>query len=357
MTQLRTKWPTRLSRYTTALWISLLVGALLAQSGPAQSGPDRPGSDRPGQTQSSGETAAADAMVYQAFPAADSYRRIVRGVDQAARTAIEKQLSFKVHFDELGPHTLFVAFRGRKPVGLLYLRHEEAEWGLAEISWALTLDLRVVSFQFKRGRSLQQRELESSGFQGQLVGANLGEIEKLLAGERNTAMGQVPNGAEELARMVLRSGAKALLVTDTVWRDEIAKLQDLGMGFDAFPTAERFHRRVMQFELAADGDKQSVSAHVVHATGKGNSQLGAVVRTESKVGEETMVLRWVIDGSHRILDIVPARSWPNDDLRLACSELEGQLLGSLPDADNPLRTMACGLGEVMLRLNPTRDPK
>src|SRR5678816_47948 len=39
-----------------------------------------------------------DAMVFHAFPEATSYRLIVRDVDQAARTAIERELPFKVHF-------------------------------------------------------------------------------------------------------------------------------------------------------------------------------------------------------------------------------------------------------------------
>jgi hypothetical protein len=334
---LRPNSPTQSSRRATAVVFGLLLGLL-----PAQSGSGR---------------ASADAMIYHAFPEADSYRRIVRDVDQKARKEIERQLPFKVHFDELGAHTLFVAFRGRRPVGLLYLRHEEAEWGLTEIAWALTLDLHVLGFQFQRGRSLHMQQLESSGFQKQLVGVNLAELTERIAGPVSIDSQHVPEGAADLARLVMRSGAKALLVTDTVWRDEIVKLQDLGMGYDAFPTAERFHRQKVQFEIDDDDARQNVSVSIVRATGNGDAMLGAVARTESRIGSSPLVLRWVIDRDLRVLRIVPAQSWPSDQLRIACRELEGQPLTTLATGGGPLRPLASGLGEVMLHRNAPRGAK
>ena len=304
-------------------------------------------------SQARGEVLAADAMIFRAFPEADSYRRIVRDVDQQARTAIERDLPFKVHFDELGPHTLFVAFRGRQPVGLLYLRSEEAEWGLTEIAWAVTLDMRVLGFQFLRGRGRHLRGLEGSAFARQLVGCDQPHLVDLLTRQTKADPAIVPMGAEELAKTVLRSGIKALLVTDTVWRDEVAKLQDLAMGFDAFPAAERLHRTVLTFDLDGGDSLKSVIANVVRATGKGDSQLGAVVRTETKIGGDNVALRWVVDDHLRIVRIVPVRSWASDALRLACRELEGHLLVAPPEGGNTLRPVALSLGEVMAHVGAT----
>jgi len=305
-------------------------------------------------SQANGESPTTDSMVFTAFPEADSYRRIVRDVDQQARTTIERALPFKVHFDELGPHTLLVAFRGRQPVGLLYLRSEESEWGLTEIAWALSLDLRVLGFQFLRGRSRHIHELQSSGFAKLLVGRDLTQLVEVLAKEGKRDPNLVPAGAEDLARTMLRSGIKALLVTDTVWRDEIAKMQDLSMGFDVFPGAERFHRKVARFDLTSSDDPSKVSANIVRATGKGNSHLGSVVRTEAMVDGNDVVLRWIVDERFRIVRIVPAQSWANDALRLHCAELEGAPLSSPPAGKNPLSPLARRLGEVLANLNTSK---
>lgn len=333
LTPLRTNASTRRLHGGIALVFGLFGAAL-----PAQAGDDGP---------------PADGIVFHAFPEADSYRRIVRDVDQQARTTIERQLPFKVHFDELGAHTLFVAFRGRQPIGFIYLRSEEAEWGLAEIAWSMTLDLHVLGFQFLRGRGLHQRELESSAFAKQLVGCDRTRLEALLAGKAQ-ADALVPQRAAELAATVLRSGAKALLVTDTVWPEEIAKLQDLGRGFDSFPSAERFLRKVVQLDLQVGDAKQTVAANIVRAIGKGNTPLGAVVRSQARIGNGDLLLRWVIDGDLRIMHIVPVRSWASDELRLLCKELEGHRLVDLPAGDNRLLPIARGLGEVLLRLNTTK---
>ena len=297
-----------------------------------------------------------EAMVFHAFPEADSFRRIVHDVDQHARTEVERQLPFKLHFNELGPHTLFVAFRGSKPVGLVYVRSEEAEWGLAELAWALTLDQRVQGFQFQRARSHQLRELERSPFAKSLVGRDFVRVLELLQDDkRDPAL--VPAGAEALAKTVLRSCAKAVLVTDTVWSDEIARLQDTAMGYDAFPEAERFQRRVGQFDLGIGDTHQSVAVNVIHAFDRTNCRLGSAIRTAAKVNGEPTVLCWVVDRNLRIQRVMPPQSWDNGRLRATCLELGGHLLSSPPLGDNPLAPLAQGLGALVPQLDATRGSR
>ena len=92
----------------------------------------------------------------------------------------------------------------------------------------------------------------------------------------------------------------------------------------------------------------------MRAIGKGNTPLGAVVRSQARIGDDDLLLRWVIDGDLRIMHIVPVRSWASDELRLACKELEGHRLVDPPAGDNQLLPIARGLGEVLLRLNTTK---
>jgi hypothetical protein len=311
-----------------------VLSILLASTLPAQTGSDEP---------------HGEAMVFQAFPEAGSCRRIVRDVDRKARTAIEHQLPFKVHFDELGPHTLFVAFRGRQPIGLLYLRSEEGEWGLTDIAWALSLDLRVLAFRFQRGRSRHLQDLEASAFASNLVGLDFAGVSGLITAPTDADRARVPPGAEQLATTVLRSCAKALLVIDTVWREEIQKLQDLGMGFDAFPTAEHFHRKVVQLDAPNCDPALAKIANVVRATSKHDLRLGAVVRTESAGSSDRLVLRWIVDADLQVVKIQPSGAWPDEALRIACKELEGHRLALPPAGARGLRPVARQLGEVLLR--------
>ena len=98
------------------------------------------------------------------YPMATTYRSIVRTVDSSARDAVASAIPFKLHFNELGRHTLYVAMNKKKPVGLVHARSEKGRWGLVEIAWALDFDLRVRSFTFQRCRSPHRAEVESKVF-------------------------------------------------------------------------------------------------------------------------------------------------------------------------------------------------
>lgn len=296
---------------------------------------------------------AVEAMIFRAYPEADSFMRIERNVDAQARAEVERQLPFKVHFNELGPHTLFVAFRARRPIGLVYLRSEEAEWGLAEIAWSVSLDLRVYGFQFLHGRSRHLEALENSAFAKNLVDQDFADIVEKLRSDLDANKG-VPPGAETLAKTVLRSCAKALLVTKTVWSEEVAKLQDQAIGFAAFATAARFTRRVGRFDLRVGNAHQDVAVKLIYAHGTGTTRLGTVIRTDAKIGDDPLVLCWILDPDRRIVRLGPVRAGDNPSVAIACTELEGHLLSDLPTAPNPLLPLARGVGALMQQLESAR---
>jgi hypothetical protein len=300
------------------------------------------------------ETEQMVQMVYRAFPEADATKRIVRAVERPAREAIENTLPFRVHFDELGDHTLFVPFRGRRPVGLFYMRTEEAEWGFMEIGWALDLDLRVLGFQFHRGRNRHLQELEKSAFGKDLIGRDYHGVRELLLQEKPLA--GVPIGAEELAKTCLRSAMKALLVTELVWSDEVEKLADRAMGYDAFPAAERLKREVVRSDEPATAARPLLSSRVMYAYGTGFTQLGCVVRTDVQLGERKAAVRWVVDSQGRVLRVTPMQSWEENPLRAACTDFEGRQLDGAPLPDNALQPVATALAAVLQKLGE-RKPR
>lgn len=309
------------------------VASLSAQAGePAPTGEDDP---------------ALKAMIFRAFPEGLSYSRIVRDVGADARAEVERRLPFKVHFDELGPHTLFVAFRAKRPIGLVYLRSEVAEWGLVDIAWALDLDLRVVRFQFLRGRHRHLEGLANSPFARDLVGRDFAGVSGLL---RDGASVHVQEGAKELANTVLRSCAKALLVTDTVWREEVEKLQDQAIGFGAFPAAVRLSRLSGKFDLAAGDVQQHVVVKVIDAHGAGTDRLGAVVHTETQLDGRDVELRWVLDPDRTITQLTATHVTESTQWSLAFAGLKGRRLSELPDDGNPLLPLAQGLGALLTEL-------
>lgn len=281
--------------------------------------------------------------VFAAFPEASSFRAIVRDVDQEAREFVEERLPFKVHFNELGPHAVYVAFRGRKPLGMLYLRTEEGEWGLTEIGWSLTLDLRVIDFGFQRGRSRHRSTLPDSPFARCLAGKDYADLEELLAELEAGSREGIPEGAAELAGTVVRSGMKTLLVIDAVWREELAKLQDLAMGFDAFPGAERFRRQVLRFDEKEAGALAAV--HVMRAHGKGGAPLGLVARTEVRGDRGTATWRWLLTRENRILRVVA----DDGDAQLGAkrSQLEGDDLFGVQAQGDPVTAAAAELAQVL----------
>jgi hypothetical protein len=294
-------------------------------------------------------------MIFRAFPEADAFRQIPRDVDLAARLAIEGRLPFKVHFNELGAHTLFVAFRGVRPVGLIYRRSEESEWGLTDVAWAMTLDLRVHGFWFLSGRSPHMGQIEQSRFASLLAGSDCDRVLELVRDEAR-AIEAAPDGAEELARIVLRSAAKAMIVTDTVWREQVELVFDTAAGYDAFPSAARFPRHTGEFELSIGDERQTIAVRVVQARTSVNTLLGSVIRTEAKHGSQTIVLTWVVDPELRVLRVTSPHGSENASLRHARHEMAGHRLSTPPTQANQLAQLALGLDAVLVRLKSRGRP-
>lgn len=275
-------------------------------------------------SQSANELSDAARSVFLAFPQATSFRAIVRDVDLQARIAVEKGLPFKVHFNELGAHSLYVPFRKLEPVGLLYVRTEDGGWGFTEVSWSLSLDLRVLGFRFLRCRSPHRAALQRSPFARSLIGRGFEQLGELLGrdGRLCCRRGDIPAGSEELARALVRSAMKTILVTRTVWRRELRKLRDLALGLQAFPAAQR----VLPMALGAmHRDSHLRAVHAVTVFGTADARLGVAVASELHAATTTE-LRWTLTKDLRVIRVTVVGARCPAALRVACSELAGRRL-------------------------------
>lgn len=281
--------------------------------------------------------------MFDAYPESDGYRAIVREVDTEARNYVERRLPFRVHFNELGDHTLYVALRGKRPLGLIYVRSEESEWGLTEIAWHLSLDLRVREFKFHRCRNRYRNALEQSLFAKKLTGLDYESVIALLTrtGRLGEVRRYVPRGAEELATTVVRSAAKALVVIHSVWNAELEKLQDLELGMSAFPHADSFERLVSENRVDASEasktpkSKMVRSVRAVQARAEKRRLLGRVIETRLHLDSENLVVRWHLGPENEVVSILPV----DDDISLSQREMLEQVVDRKLDRISGERTI------------------
>jgi len=191
---------------------------------------------RPSQTQALDQAFCAlrdpNTEIYSLFPEADSYRSIVRLVDQQTRTALSESLPFTLHFNELAEHTVYIAQGGEEPLGIVHLRSEASKWGLVEIAWALDFDLRILDFSFVRCRDRSKEIFEENrDIRAKLIGADFTSLKKFLSTDGNSLnldTMPVDPKATDLGAVIIRNALKTIAVTRTAWNDALVDLKDKG---------------------------------------------------------------------------------------------------------------------------------
>lgn len=153
------------------------------------------------------------------YPDYTAYKAVDGSVDETVRAVLNEQLP-GVHFSEFGTHTLYIIFDGAEIAGYVHARTEKGDWGLDELIWALSPDLRVADFRYQRSRSQGRELVESPAFLAWLSGRNLSEVVTLLTSE-GTGLRErpefLPTEYENTAVTVIRSAVKTLVITDHVW--------------------------------------------------------------------------------------------------------------------------------------------
>ena len=151
--------------------------------------------------------------IYELFPEADSYRSSVQTIGREAREAVTKRLPLTLHFNELGRHTLYIALQNGKPLGFVHARSEAGGWGITEFAWALELDLSVRTVKIQRSRDPSLRRLTPPELASMVGGMTLDSL--IDAHSNAKGRGNKPR------RLLLSSAMKTLVITETVWPNEL----------------------------------------------------------------------------------------------------------------------------------------
>ena len=165
--------------------------------------------------------------IYELFPQTTNFRSIVRPISNETKKSIASVLPFSLHNREIGKHTLYVAMKGNKPLGLLHVRSEPGKWGLIEIAWALDLDLKIVDFRLQRCRDLACMSAQEDNFRDNLKGLNLEELMELISDDGNALFSRMAltENQKPLALAILRSAIKTIAITEAGWIEEIQSLR------------------------------------------------------------------------------------------------------------------------------------
>ena len=272
-------------------------------------------------------------QIYTLFPEATNYRSIVRTIDRDDRVAVGGASSLTLHFNELGRHTLYVALKNERPIGIVHVRSERSDWGLLEAAWALDFDLRIVDFALQRCRSPHRRKIESDAFRVQLKGLNFEGIQRQLHGESSDSRSlpiESPPGAEQLTTALLRCAAKTLLVTQVVWKDDVRRLRILSRVAEAIPGTVELQPdgeapQQDRAEQKQDGDILGDIAFLRALTADGQ-KVGLVALTELQFDQTRFHLWWILGADLKLRAVFPDHAWPDDSTRVALESLVGKTL-------------------------------
>ena len=256
--------------------------------------------------------------IYELFPEAANYRSIVKVVGNDARAAIAANLPLDLHFNELGKHTIYAALKGDLPIGLVHARSESDRWGLTEVVWALDLDLRIVDFRFQRCRNPTRRLLEDSGFRSQLQGKSYPEIRGMLSDDAEHFRAGSYNPSEDiadLALVVIRSALKTILVTATVWENELRSMRVQAMVAQYFGRSHQLEAMPVPYtpelvnelnrhllEESTGVDRDNLSMHRIRSSD--GTVLGFLMDSPWRSGTTEVRLQWALSDSGRVLGVV-----------------------------------------------------
>lgn len=159
------------------------------------------------------------------YPNVTQHRSIVRPIDQEIRSQVAKRLPFTIHHNEIGKHTLYQVMEGDMLVGFVQARSELSEWGMVEIAWAISPDMKIVGLTFQRCRSSDCNETLKNKVQTTFQGRSFQELLGLMSadGESLSAEANAIFASDSaMALLMLSSALKTLAITELAWGDVIS---------------------------------------------------------------------------------------------------------------------------------------
>ena len=304
--------------------------------------------------------------IYDMYPEAETYRSIVRTIDEDVRVAVNKRVGFDLHFNELGRHTLYVPATDGRPLGLIHVRSEKGAWGLVEIAWSFDSSMRVREFRFQRCRSKHRRDVEGDAFTGVIAGKSFAELRALLDDDAETLRTKIaglPEDAAELAVTVIRSSLKTIAVTESAWASDIASFKMLDHAFSAFPDGRSVQMTTAPFTPDAlqaiarqlDHDPSSnidrdtaIALRVLNAQG---DIVGYAYRTHWTSMGHDAVLWWNIGSDLTVTNVMPEGAWPHPDV----AQSFRQVVGMSIDHINDCSTATMLLGAELLIVTQVKE--
>jgi len=296
--------------------------------------------------------------VFQGFPEADGFRAIVREVGGDERGIVDADLPFTVHFNELGEHTLYVALRRDRPIGIVHTRSEESPYGLVEIIWFLTLELKVKSFRFQRCRSPRGEPLERSQFAESLIGRDFTALATLLTqkGDLVETVRGVPKRGRQLARTVVRSALKTIVVTNSVWTGQLEGLRDLDLAMVSYPEARTARPLGFARDKPSPFERDHkplfiTSLRAVRGVDGRGQLLGTAVRTHVNLQRRPLELVWSLGSDGRIADVACLPRWPS----AATGADFRRLVGRTQDSPTPVNRAEQIAAELLLLVSELQE--
>ena len=254
--------------------------------------------------------------IYELFPAADSYRSSVRTVDRKARQAVLERLPFSLHFNELGRHTLYIAQLGESnALGFVHARSELEEWGITEYAWALSPKLEVVGVKVQRSRDPINKTLVSTPKYTRVIGRDL---QQLIAQHKAAQ----DSGNVRLASFIA-SALKSIVITRSVWRDEVDSAALADVAKQVFPGAsslraidellpEKTLHQLADLEMQSSPvfDRKKLQGSVV--LDSNDSIMGVLLETPFTNGEHERMLWWFVSRDGQVRRVIDQSTLASD---------------------------------------------
>ena len=147
------------------------------------------------------------------FPEQTHHHSIVESITRPHITEVLDDADITLHRDEFGQHTLYQIYKHDELLGYIHVRTEPAQWGLMEVAWFISPEITVMGFYIQRCRDPLCQTLDTGPFADSLLGLTGMELIERIREYDSERTGDL----EFLQRSVLKSGAKALLLTPVVW--------------------------------------------------------------------------------------------------------------------------------------------
>ncbi|MHA2937205.1 hypothetical protein ACXJY6_02805 [Vibrio sp. RC27] len=148
------------------------------------------------------------------------FRSLVTPITNEDRKSVKDKLSFTIHQNEVGKHTLYLLYKDKKHTGFLQARSEWAKWGLIEIAWAINVDKTLKGFYFQRCRSPECNDNVVQNITKHVQNKTFEQLKTFLSqdGESLSELGKetFPN-AQPIVLLALRSAFKTLAITEISW--------------------------------------------------------------------------------------------------------------------------------------------